>query len=245
MEVSLQNCYICDSSVESELNNIFEVLSGHSQTPVHLFLEKFVGHSLSSRPNFSDFLCQQCVDKFNEYDLAVLTAQRVQHEVLESFIATTNKYEEFKLESMEQDDSVGFDQSNESGVIVIKGESQNDCSYLDDEYMHSTKVNVDKKHVRKKKIIVECVEDDGNVDWGMMQTVEKKCKRLYKCQECKIEFEDKAQYREHIRSHDMGKKEMHVCDICGQTYKSKTALDIHVGLHKGVSPHKCEVRKKF
>lgn len=247
--LSHHKCYICDNTVESEISNVFEALTGHSQTPVHLFLEKFVGHSLSSRadPNFSDLLCQQCIDKFNEYDLAVLTAQRVQHELLECFNATINKYDEFKLEVVEQDDSVGFDQLSgyEDGVIVIKGEEDHvyeNCSYLDENYEHMEKVNVAKKRVRKKKMKVERLDEDGSVNWDLVEVVEKKCKRLFKCQQCKIEFEDKSEYRDHIRSHDMGNKEMHVCDICGQTYKSKTALDIHVGLHKGVSPHKCEVR---
>lgn len=235
-----QKCYICDNLVESELNNVFEALTGHTQTPVHLVLEKLVGHSLSSRtdPNFSDLLCQQCIDKFNEYDLAVLTAQRVQHELIECFNATTTKYDEFKLEVVEQDDCVEFDRMSgyDDGVILIKGEkddSYDDCTYLADNYEHMEKVNVTKKRIRKKKMKVESLED-GNENWGFVEVVEKKCKRLFKCQQCKIDFEDKAQYREHIRTHDMGSKEMHVCDICGQTYKSKTALDIHVGLHKGV-----------
>lgn len=246
-----QKCFICDNTVESESSsNVFEVLTGHSQTPVHLFLEKFVGHSLSSRtqPNFSDLLCQLCVDKFDEYDLAVSTAQRVQHQLTECFNATMHKYDEFKLEVEEQDDSVDFDQLSgyEDGVIVIKGEKEDayeNCSYLDNNYEHMEKVNVNaKKRIRKKKMKVERLHDDGSVNWGLVEVVEKKCKRVFKCQQCKIEFADKTQYREHIRTHDMGSKEMHVCDICGQTYKSKTALDIHVGLHKGVSPHECEVR---
>lgn len=236
-----QKCYICDSLVESELNNVFEVLTGHSQTPVHLFLEKFAGHSLSSRtePNFSDLLCEPCIEKFNEYDLAVVTAQRIQHELSECFKATITKYDEFKLEAAEQDDSVEFSQLSgyDDGVIVIKGEkddSYDDCSYLADNYEHMESISVAKKRIRKKKMKVERLEHDGSEHWGFVEVVEKKCKRLFKCQQCNIDFEDKAQYRDHIRSHDMGSKEMHVCDICGQTYKSKTALDIHVGLHKGV-----------
>lgn len=247
--LSHQRCYICDNSVVSEVNNVFEVLTGHSQTPVHLFLEKFVGHSLSSRtePNFSDLLCQECIDKFNEYDLAVLTAQRLQHEVLECFNATINKYDEFKLEVVEPDDSIGFDQigSYGDGVIVIKGEKADgyeDCSYLDSSYERMRKVNVAKKRIRKKKLKVERLDRDVSENWSLLEVVEKKCKRLFKCQQCTMEFDDKSQYREHISSHDIANKEMHVCDVCGQTYKSKTALDIHVGLHKGVSPHKCEVR---
>lgn len=271
MESSLsdQKCYICDSSLELEINNVFEVLTGHSRTPIHLFLEKFVGHSLSSRtePNFSDLLCQQCIEKFNEYDLvclppqskyyllltsililkALITAQKVQHDILQCFNATTNKYDNFKLEVVEQDDSVEYDDLSgyEDGVIVIKGEKEDtygDCSYFDDNYEHMEKVNVAKKRTRKKQMKLESLDLDASEHYGLVEVVEKKCKRLFKCQECKIDFDDKLQYRDHIRTHDMGSKEMHVCDICGQTYKSKTALDIHVGLHKGVSPHKCEVR---
>lgn len=257
--LSHQRCYICDNSVVSEVNNVFEVLTGHSQTPVHLFLEKFVGHSLSSRtePNFSDLLCQECIDKFNEYDLAVLTAQRLQHEVLACFNATIHKYDEFKLEVVEQDDSMEFGQMSGhpqlscnpliygDGVIVIKGEKDDgyeDCSYLDNNYERMRKANVAKKRIRKKKMKVERLDVGGSENWSLLEVVEKKCKRLFKCPQCTMEFDDKCQYRDHISSHDISNKEMHVCDVCGQTYKSKTALDIHVGLHKGVSPHKCEVR---
>lgn len=248
-----QKCYICDNTVESESNNIFEVLSGHSQTPVHLFMEKFVGHSLSSRTetNFPDLLCQQCMDKFNEYDLAVVTAERVQHEMLQIFNATIHKYDEFKLEVVEQDNCMEFDQLSgyDDGVIVIKGENEegyDDYSFIADNLNRMEKPNDVRKRTRKKKVKTERFrEDDDSEHWGSVEVVEKKCKRVFKCQECKIEFEDKSQYRDHIRTHDMGSKEMHVCDVCGQMYKSKTALDIHVSLHKGDSPHKCEVRKTF
>lgn len=247
-----QRCYICDNLVGSEVNNVFETVTGHSQTPVHLILEKFAGHSLSSRtePNFSDLLCQLCIDKFNEYDLAVLTAQRVQHEVLQRFNATINKYDEFQLEVLEQDDSIEFDRMSgyEDGVIVIKGEKEDgyeDCSYMAENYEHTEKVNEDKKRVRKKKMKAERSDHDGSENWGSVEVVEQKCKRLFKCQQCNIDFDHKSQYKHHIKSHDIGSKETHVCDICGQRYRSKTALDIHVGLHKGVSPHKCEVRKSY
>lgn len=193
---------------------------------------------------FCSFRFAVGIDRFNEYDLAVLTAQRVQIEVLEQYNATTNKYEEFKLEVVEQDDSVQFDDQlsgYDEGVIVIKGEGDeafDNSSYLDDGYEHiETKGSGVKKRVRKKKAKGERLEGDDDE----VEVVEKKCKRVFKCHECKEEFEDKVQYREHVRSHEIGSKDVHVCDICGQTYKSKTALDIHVGLHKGVSPHKCEV----
>lgn len=176
----------------------------------------------------------------------------VQNELLECFNATTNKYDQFKMEIVEQEDSVGFDRLSgyDDGVIVIKGEKVDDSSYdastfLADNYQHSKNVNVSKKRARKKKVKVESVDQDGNINWDLVEVVEKKCKQLFKCQQCNVQFEDKTQYRDHIRSHELGSKEMHVCDICGQTYKSKTALDIHVGLHKGVSPHKCEVRNFF
>ncbi|XP_037039377.1 zinc finger protein 33A-like [Bradysia coprophila] len=248
-----QKCCICDNSVESENSNIFEVVSGHSQTPVHLFMEKFLGHSLSSRTetNFSNQLCQHCIDKFNEYDLAVVTAQKVSNEMLERYNATITKYDEFKLEVVEQDNCVEFDQLSgyDDGVIVIKGENAegyDDYTFMADNLDRMEKTNVARKRTRKKLKVERLQEDDGSEHWGSVEVVEKKCQRLFKCQECKIEFEDKSQYREHIRSHDMGSKEMHVCDVCGQTYKSKTALAIHVDLHKGVSPHKCEVcGKKF
>jgi len=168
----------------------------------------------------------------------VVTATRLQHELLDCFKATITKYDEFKLEA-EQDDSVEYSQldSYDDGVIVIKGEkddSYDDCSYMADNYEHMEKPSVAKKRIRKKKMKVERLDHDGSENWGFVEVVEKKCKRLFKCQQCKIEFDDKTQYRDHIRQHDIGSKEMHVCDICGQIYKSKTALDIHVGLHKGV-----------
>lgn len=238
-----QKCFVCDIPVTSKINNVFELVTEHSQTPVHMFLEKFVGHNLSSRtePNFADALCQECVNKFDEYDLAVVTAERVQNELLECFNATVTKYDEFKLEVLEQEDSVEFDRFGgyDEGVIVIKGEKEDSydgCSYQDDDYGRTEpKVSVAKKRVRKKKMKVESAEDgDGNENWNFVEVIEKKCKQLFKCQQCNFQSEDKTLFKTHIRTHDVGSKEMHVCDICGQTYKSKTALDIHVGLHKGV-----------
>lgn len=31
-----------------------------------------------------------------------------------------------------------------------------------------------------------------------------------------------------------------VCDICGQTYKHKSSLEIHIGIHNGISVFTCE-----
>lgn len=37
-----------------------------------------------------------------------------------------------------------------------------------------------------------------------------------------------------------------ICDLCGQSYKSKGSLEVHLNRHNGVFPHKCEIcQKKF
>lgn len=62
------------------------------------------------------------------------------------------------------------------------------------------------------------------------------------CDRCKLTFPNKKEHQVHAKAC----KPQMVCDICGQTYKSKSALEIHVGLHKGISPHECDVcGKKF
>lgn len=47
-----------------------------------------------------------------------------------------------------------------------------------------------------------------------------------------------------MKSHHFDKK--FDCNICGVSYKSKSGLDVHIGLHKGLSPHQCTIcNKKF
>lgn len=37
-----------------------------------------------------------------------------------------------------------------------------------------------------------------------------------------------------------------ICDLCGQTYKSKGSLEVHLNRHNGVFPHECGIcHKKF
>lgn len=63
----------------------------------------------------------------------------------------------------------------------------------------------------------------------------------YKCSECLKSWKTSGELKSHKISHS---KERHICEICGQAYKHKTALDIHVGMHYGVNPFTCEVCQK-
>lgn len=250
-------CYVCDSITNKNLALDYIQTTRYSGTSVYTFLEKFVAHELPQRTNINVW-CSTCLEKINNYDLAITTAQQVESELLQLFTITISNY---KLEATEintkfSDDKVSTNTIPKSRrsirklidktLTIPQGSStiadiQLDHRIVSDKELEKTKAKKSKLSTRKK-----CMGNYLNND--VCSEPEKQYFRdkglLFKCERCNIKFENKPELKIHMKSHDGLDKQ--ICDVCGQIYKSKAALDIHVGLHKGVSPHECDkCGKKF
>lgn len=252
-------CYVCDNVVKNEMEDGFLQVTRYSGTPVCKFLEKFVGHVLVSRSP-RDIWCPSCLDKIDCYDQAIVTAKQVESELLELFATTVNNYagpditkSSVILSTVNKSVEKHHEYNENTVNEVLQGnlEEQSGTSDIHDEedVLSITQLKKEKKVGRPRK-------RNKNVETHLERNSEDSiCDRLdkqklptrqqvhskkstakseidyYKCDRCNLKFEEKSDYKLHMKSHDGIDKQ--VCDICGQTYKSKTALDIHVGLHKG------------
>lgn len=91
-----QKCYICNAISESYQRNLYETKSQHTETRICDFITKWLSdkptnHRIeSTKINSSDenCICTDCFEKINEYDLACVTAERIDKELRETFLLT-------------------------------------------------------------------------------------------------------------------------------------------------------------
>lgn len=118
MEKIPSRCYVCDVVTQLFCKNIFTLTSKQTETPVYQFLEKFLGYSIETHEN-EKIICQDCLIKVDEYDLAFQTAQKIEKELTNLVNRTRTKY--------------GIDSSNYI-VKEIKPEFLDLDEMLDDSY---------------------------------------------------------------------------------------------------------------
>lgn len=61
------------------------------------------------------------------------------------------------------------------------------------------------------------------------------------CKKCSFTCQTIPDLRAHAKTHT---DSPFVCDLCGRSYKTKSALTVHVGVHAGRDPFECPVCKK-
>lgn len=66
--------------------------------------------------------------------------------------------------------------------------------------------------------------------------------KIYSCKKCQFKTIDYDEYQEHRTEHDSSLR--FVCDICGRSYKSKSALTTHISMHSKKSPFECKLCNK-
>lgn len=102
MEKVPSRCFVCDTVAQFFCKNIFTLTTKHSETPVYQFLEKFLGYSIESQEN-DKIVCQDCLIKIDEYDLAFTTAQKIEKELTMLVNRTRTKYEIDSTEYMSKE----------------------------------------------------------------------------------------------------------------------------------------------
>lgn len=83
-----QMCYICSTQTNSYSRDLFKTKSKYSETRICDFIQRFVSADSSEKMcltitsgNNEDFVCIECLNKIDEYDLATTTAKRVETEL--------------------------------------------------------------------------------------------------------------------------------------------------------------------
>lgn len=83
-----RTCFICNTAASESFVNMYETVSLHSNTPVYDFVWKFLDDKPSVRDDSIDAananwssLCNKCLNKINEYDLALMAAAKIEEEL--------------------------------------------------------------------------------------------------------------------------------------------------------------------
>lgn len=129
-----QFCFICNVLITNDCIDLFETKTNHSMIPVYDLVWKFLGEKPSQRNVTIDeanskfhCICMDCYSIINEYDLACVTADRLEKQITDKLKETENFYEtrhdssesEFEpLIAEDSDKSSETDESPESVEII-------------------------------------------------------------------------------------------------------------------------------
>lgn len=87
-----EECYVCTKLVDCvELDGI-HVVTKYTKTPIPEIIQKLLGTKGPSRFAVNDSVCMQCVQKFNEYDLACVTVKTAEAELKHVLMSNDNIY---------------------------------------------------------------------------------------------------------------------------------------------------------
>lgn len=303
-------CYICADITNKPL---FVKTTNYTQTPICQIVKTFIGFKDdgTTRTGLVDeslvdaaesllldnAFCDSCTDKINEYDLAIVTARRIEQELKDIYLSTNEKFE------LDDDDTTQdhlgdtaasmVDPATYTVVSVFKTSDdedetaaehmivddhvsaiiEEDTVTSDEDYSPSVHRPSPPNHddvssppkrrrgrprkVAANEIIVKKEDDDdddesSDDDFDDNVMVGKKRRgRPRKVVDANDVVRTKRPTKKppsdsaaKIRQTQKSPTEKLVCDICGQTYKTRTALSIHVAMHQGRSPHECELCKK-
>lgn len=114
-----QECYVCNQLTKSTQLKTIHIASKYSKTPISDFIQKLLDSNKPTRFSANDTICDRCLSKFNEYDLACATVKRVETELKQTLTSTEQIYlKEEVVEFLEIDD----DDINQTDVCSAKAE---------------------------------------------------------------------------------------------------------------------------
>ena len=129
-----QSCYICSQQTRFYCKNIFVLTTKHTDTPILKYLEQFAGHTLhdlysnnTDETNISstlsssvalNIICQSCITKLDEYDLAITTALKVETDLKSMLLKKKEVVPEFEVEYVVEEHD--FEDNNFQTKIILK-----------------------------------------------------------------------------------------------------------------------------
>lgn len=150
-------CYICNIQTTLYSKNLIETKSEHTNTPIADFISKFLGNYPSYRnwgavyeTKITDerFGCIECIAKINEYDLACVTAERIENELREILLLTV---------ALHKPHSPAVNHDNEE-FFTSKIEQIEVLAELVDDYKNDDENSIDKL----TEIEADFLEDDAD-----------------------------------------------------------------------------------
>lgn len=265
----LPKCFICDGVVATSKKCRSAAVAQTLTLSMTKILEACLQHLFADIDNES--FCGECIQRIQQYDELVQLSKQIESELFEAYQRKSlNNY--FIVEDAYNDDAaiemhaeeVMIDEyidANEDDIGKEIGIDDDKPFVVDDGNAFATEnVKLEIEHVLPNEVkyrtrshsVRRKTGPELDADAQVKSTPEKAAKtakttkREYKCPVCKAPCRNRSDRTNHIKLVHGGEKVEMVCDICGQSYKSKKALEIHIGMHRGFSPHACHVcGKKF
>lgn len=271
-DTNLPKCFICDGMIPSKDECVGTVVAQTVMFPIAKILEMCLQHLFTEID--CEFFCPACIQKIQHYDQLAQLSKQIESELFEAYqrkslnnyFIVEDTYDDDEAIEMHAAEEVIFDDASDAeddpmAKRIGKGaeETLDDDDGTDFEATvqptHNVKLEIEhvpptgggKYSTRSQRTRAKKEDaDEGKPAKRKPLKTSKFKKREYKCPMCKAPCRNRADRSNHIKTEHGGEKCDLVCDICGQLYKSKRALDIHVDMHKGISPHECNIcGKKF
>lgn len=181
-------CYICGELTDGESEVIQTTI--YTLTPIRKLVKTFIGSLDTSNSNKDDcpaadndstqnstdsnanMLCQACINKINEYDLAIVTAKRIENELKEIYLATVVKndsYDDYRANAA--DSELDHDDSKYSVISVLidsidSAADENFDSKIDfvssiNEECYDNNDKESKRRHKKRKSIIDNSDSDA------------------------------------------------------------------------------------
>lgn len=213
-KINGDSCIVCNSAFKLCDRNIGDLRSQHSETRLCDLIQRCLGTTRLHR-NINDesnhlCICYDCINKFNEYDLACVTAERVGFELQQLLRQTDQLHEENDLtksdkiqtrrNTMSDNSNDGCDNNDqgetieycESSVKIEDFETATLQTHDEDNENDDTFSDVDIDSKESIANEIEHVDDNA------------KAKRTYECDTCPEKFslwKELRVYKEHSNEH--------------------------------------------
>lgn len=261
-DTNLPKCFICDGSIPSSDECLGSAVAQTVMTSVAKILEMCLQHLFAEIDN--EFFCFDCIQKIQHYDQLAQLSKQIESELFEAYQRKSlnnyfivddtydddeaiemNAAEEVILEdgTDAEEDAVSkltekcSDHTLEDGDTTDLETTKNVKLEIEHVLPTSEKCSTRSQRTRTRKESEETTPAAKRKSTRTTQLM----KREYKCSICKVLCRNRSDRNHHMKTVHGDEKCELVCDICGQSYKSKRALDIHVDMHKGISPHECNI----
>lgn len=141
---STKVCSICDKTSNESLVNLYTGKTKHSSTPIYDIVWKFMNNQSSERIQINDSIdsdlpgvCIECFDQINEYDLAIVLAEKLEEQIRAKLFHTENEFiknrnaKKQKIEQLEGENNCEINELHSQDVESNES-SQNEIIDLSD-----------------------------------------------------------------------------------------------------------------
>ncbi|XP_031621758.1 zinc finger protein 239-like isoform X4 [Contarinia nasturtii] len=202
-----------------------------------------------------EYFCAECMKKIEDYDRLVQLSSQIETELYGLY---RKKMEEssYPLDVKIIEDQNAINEERLAQTVELKMEKSSDDlaspDAADDICDNSMVVQSDKdklKEEQKEPTINETHEFNSSTEFEKDQKSDKSVaeRDSTHCTTAKMK-EDNQLLDDLIEGElkHIDEIQRFICDICGRSYKSKSAVRVHLGIHSGQSSEKCHIcGKKF